>query len=91
MLEIEVQGAIKVMEKCPDAVSVFIAPPDKEALYKRLKARGSESEEEISKRVKAAEWELEQKEKYRYVVVNDDLNTTVAKVEAIMKNEKEKM
>ena len=91
ILEIEAQGALKVMEKRPDAVSIFIAPPDKEALYERLKGRGTEGEEEISKRVKAAEWELEQKEKYDYIVVNDDLDTAVDAIENIMKNEKEKM
>ena len=89
ILEIEAQGALKVMEKKPDAVSIFIAPPDTEALYERLRGRGTESQEEIERRVKASEWELAQKDKYKYVVVNDDLDTAVAAIENIMKNERE--
>ena len=91
ILEIEAQGALKVMEKKPDAVSVFIAPPDTKTLYERLRGRGTESKEEIERRVKASEWELEQKDKYKYVVVNDDLDTAVAAIENIMKNEREKI
>ncbi len=91
ILEIEVQGALKVMQKRPDAVSIFIAPPDEETLFKRLKGRGTEGDEEILRRVKAAEWELSQKEHYDYIVVNDDLDTAVCEIEKIMKDEKEKM
>ena len=91
ILEIEAQGALEVMKKRPDAVSVFIAPPDKETLYERLKGRGTESEEEIAKRIKAAEWELKQKEKYNYIVVNDDLDVAVAAIEKIMNSEKERI
>jgi len=91
ILEIEVQGALKVMEKCKDAVSIFIAPPVEEALYQRLKNRGSETEEQIKKRLKAAKDELSQKEKYDYIVVNDDLETAVCEIENIMKTQKEKM
>lgn len=91
ILEIEVQGALKVMEKRPDAISVFIAPPDVETLYERLKGRGSETEEQIEKRVKAAEWELSQKDKYKHVVVNDDLKEAVLAIENIINNEKRKI
>ena len=91
ILEIEVQGALKVMAKRPDAVSVFIAPPDEEALYERLRGRGSETEEQIEKRVNAAKAELEQKDKYDYIVVNDVLEEAVCDIENIMKSEKEKM
>lgn len=91
ILEIEVQGALKVMEKRPDAVSVFIAPPDEDALYERLRGRGSETEEQIEKRINAAKAELEQKEKYDYIVINDVLEDAVCDIEKIMKSEKEKM
>lgn len=91
ILEIEVQGALKVMEKRPDVVSIFIAPPDENALYERLRGRGSETEEQIEKRVNAAKAELEQKDKYDYIVINDVLETAVCDVENIMKSEKEKM
>lgn len=91
ILEIEVQGALKVMEKRPDAVSIFIAPPDEAVLYDRLRGRGSESEEQIEKRVNAAKAELMQKDKYNYIVVNDVLETAICDIENIMKSEKEKM
>ena len=89
ILEIEVQGALKVMEKCKDAVSIFIAPPDEETLYARLRCRGTETEEEIKKRVNAAKAELMQKEKYDFIVVNDILKNAVCEIESIMKNQKE--
>ncbi len=88
ILEIEAQGAMKVMEAKPDAVSIFIVPPDENTLYKRLKNRGTESEDEIIKRIQAAHWELEQQDKYNYIVVNDDLNEAVSAIENIMKNER---
>ncbi len=91
ILEIEVQGALKVMEKRPEAVTIFIAPPDEAALYERLRGRGTESEEQIEKRVKAAEAELKQKGRYQYIVINDVLEDAVCEVENIMKNTKEKM
>jgi len=91
ILEIEVQGALKVMEKRPDAVSVFIVPPDEDALYERLRGRGSETEEQIENRISAAKAELEQKDKYDYIVVNDVLEVAVEDIEKIMKSEKEKI
>ncbi|MBO5955862.1 MAG: guanylate kinase [Clostridia bacterium] len=91
ILEIEVQGALKVMEKRPDAVTIFLAPPDEKALYERLRARGTETEEQIEKRVKAAEDELKQKGKYQHIVINNVLETAICEVENIMKKAKEKM
>ncbi|MBQ9757906.1 MAG: guanylate kinase [Clostridia bacterium] len=91
ILEIEVQGALKVMEKRPDAVSIFIAPPDEETLFVRLKNRGSETEEQIKNRLNAAKDELSKKGKYDFVVINDDLSVAVCEIENIMKNQKEKM
>ncbi len=91
ILEIEVQGALKVMEKCPYAVSIFIAPPDEDALFVRLKNRGSETDEQIKNRLSAAKDELSKKDKYDFIVVNDDLSVAVCEIENIMKNQKEKM
>ncbi len=91
ILEIEVQGAVKVMEAKPDAISIFISPPSEDALYHRLKNRGTESDEEINRRIGAAKWELEQKDKYNYIVVNDDLDDAVTAIESIIKNEREKI
>ncbi len=90
ILEIEAQGAMKVMAAKPDAVSIFVTPPGEEALYERLRSRGTEDEAEICRRVEAAKWELEQKDKYKYIVVNDNLDDAIAAIESIMKNEREK-
>ena len=82
--EIDVQGALKVMEKYPGGVYVFISPPSIEELRNRLVGRGSESAEEIEKRVKLAEWEMLQRDKYDYIVVNDVLEEAVKKVAQII-------
>ncbi len=89
ILEIEVQGAQTVMEKRKDAVTIFILPPGEEALYERLRNRGTESEEQIEKRINAAKEEMKQKDKYDYRVVNDVLEDAVCEVEAIIKKVKE--
>ncbi len=89
ILEIDVQGALNVMEKEPDAVSIFIAPPNEDALYERLKNRGSESEDEINKRIYAAKSEMQFKDRYKYIVINDNLDFAVEEIKNIMKKEKE--
>ena len=89
ILEIEVQGALSIMENRPDAVSIFVIPPDEETLFERLKGRGTEELEEIEKRMNTAKWELSQKDKYKYVVVNDRLEDAISAIENIIKNEKE--
>lgn len=71
ILEIEVQGGLKVMKACPDAISVFLLPPSMEELEARLRGRQTEDEETVQRRLKAAEWEIQQKAAYRYHVVND--------------------
>lgn len=80
ILEIDVQGALSVKEKYPDAVYIFIAPPDTDTLKKRLRNRGTESSDEIEKRVAAAEWELSQKDKYDYVVYNEVVSDTADEI-----------
>lgn len=84
LLEIDVQGAINVMEKCPDGTYIFIAPPDVETLKERLCGRGSETEEEIANRVGAAMAELEMKDKYDYIVVNNVLDDAIREVKDII-------
>ena len=90
ILEIDVQGALNVIEREIGGVSIFIAPPDENALYERLKGRGTESEEEIQKRISAAEYELKLKDKYDYIVINDKLEDAISRVEEIMSFEKQK-
>lgn len=72
ILEIEVQGANQVKEKCPDAISIFIIPPSMEELEKRIRGRRSEPEEIIQQRLAKASQELKLVGNYKYVVCNDD-------------------
>ena len=84
ILEIEVQGALKVKENLPSSVSIFIAPPDLHTLHSRLKGRATETKEEISRRIAAAEWELKQQSHYDYVIINDVLEDAVQSVKDII-------
>ncbi len=87
VLEIEVQGALQVREKMSDAVFIFIAPPSMEALYSRLKKRGTEPEEIIQERIEKAKRELGLAYKYDYIVVNDDVNNAADRIMAIIRAE----
>ncbi|TYP60003.1 guanylate kinase [Thermosediminibacter litoriperuensis] len=84
ILEIDIQGARQVKENCPDAVFIFILPPDIEELKNRIKKRGSETEESFNLRIKSAEEELKAISYYDYAVVNDDLEAAVEKLESII-------
>ena len=75
ILEIEVNGARQVMENTEDPVSVFILPPSVEELERRLRARGTEAEDKIQKRLETAQRELRYSDCYQYRIVNDDLDT----------------
>ena len=88
ILEIEVQGALKVMRKRPDAVSVFIAPPSIEELRRRLRKRGTETEEVIAERVSQAEREIGEAKKYDYVIINDALEDAVSDFFTVMRAER---
>ena len=72
LLEIEVQGAIQVQEKCPDAVSIFIIPPSMEELERRIRGRSTELEEIIQQRLAKASNEMKMVSQYKYIVCNDD-------------------
>lgn len=74
MLEIEVQGAMQVRRSMPECVSVFILPPSYEELERRLRDRGTESEEKILARLATAQKELPIAQEYDYRIVNDDLD-----------------
>ncbi len=87
LLEIEVQGAQKVMKRCPDHVSVFIAAPSIEVLEQRLRGRGTEAEEVIKRRLNAAKEEMAAAERYRYYVVNDEVELAVQRIETILSAE----
>jgi len=87
VLEIEVQGALQVRQKTSDGVFVFIAPPNKEALYRRLLSRGTESNEVIQKRMDKAEREFPLAHKYDYIVVNDEVTNAADRILAIIRAE----
>jgi guanylate kinase len=77
ILEIEVQGARQVREALPDAVAVFIAPPDEQALQTRLTRRGTDSPAQIARRLETARAELAAQAEFEHVIVNHDLATAV--------------
>jgi guanylate kinase len=84
VLEIEVQGARQVREKLPDAVLVFIAPPSREALRTRLIGRGTDSSEQVARRLETADRELDAAGEFPFVVVNDRLGEAVEELVAIV-------
>lgn len=86
-LEIDVQGAMKVVQQYPDAVTIFLSTPSSAEFERRLRARGTESEDVIRRRLATAEKELQQAGRYRYVVVNDQLDTAVSEICEILKAE----
>lgn len=85
ILEIEIQGACKIREKFPDAVLVFVTPPDGAELEKRLSGRGTETDEVIRNRLQRAIEEAEGIEKYDYIVVNDELDRCMEDIHAIVR------
>ena len=88
ILEIEIQGALKVKELIPEAVCIFILPPSMNELKKRLVGRGTDSREKILDRFKTAYNEINEVTKYNYVVVNDELDVAANKVNAILLSER---
>jgi len=86
-LEIDVQGALKVMQRYPNAVTIFLRTPSAAEFESRLRARGTESENVIQRRLATAERELQLADKYKYVVVNDQLESAVSEICAILKAE----
>jgi guanylate kinase len=84
LLEIDVQGALKVMELYPDAVTIFLKPPSLEILEQRLRSRKTDAEAVIQRRLAKAREELQYVDRYRFQVVNDDLDRAVREVVAIL-------
>ena len=87
ILEIEVNGALQVRDKCKDAAFVFIVPPTRKALYERLKSRGTESEERILARIEKANKEFKLAYQYDYIVVNDEVYNAADRIMAIIRAE----
>lgn len=80
LLEIDVQGALKVKEKLPEAVSIFIAPPHMDSLKERLKDRNTEDQDEIERRLAIAQTELSFQNRYDYRIVNATVEHSVKEI-----------
>ena len=84
LLEIEVQGAMQVMEKMPECVSIFVLPPSFEELERRLRGRGTETEDKIARRLETAKGEIAYADRYRYTIVNGgDLEAAYQELRAV--------
>lgn len=88
ILEIEIQGAKQIREKCPDSILIFLAPPSFEALEERLIKRQTESVEKVKIRLKKAKEEMNETKLFRYLVVNDNLKEAVDNVLGIIRAER---
>ena len=88
ILEIDIQGALKVKEQSKDGIFIFILPPSMEELRNRIEKRGSETEESLMRRFKSAYQEINYVSKYNYAVVNDEVELAVEKIESIIAAEK---
>ena len=88
LLDIDVQGAQQVKKKIPDAVSIFVLPPDRNKLEWRLRHRGLDSKDVIERRLVTASREIENYDKYDYILVNDRLEQAVDELRAIVLSER---
>lgn len=91
ILEIEIQGALKVKEKIPEALLLFVTPPSAQILEQRLRGRGTETDDVIRSRMSRAHEEAEGCEVYDYLIVNDDLDQCINQVHCIIQSEKCRM
>jgi len=85
-----VQGAKQIKEKLPAAVRVFVLPPDRKTLERRLCSRGEDSDDVIQRRLDAATREIENYDKYDYILINDKLEDSSEKLKAIVLSERER-
>jgi len=90
LLDIDVQGAEQIKRKLPGAVSIFIMPPNRSELERRLRDRSQDKEEDIQQRLETARREIENYGKYDYILVNDRLSDSVQALEAILFSERQK-
>ncbi|MDP1797120.1 MAG: guanylate kinase [Planctomycetaceae bacterium] len=86
-LEIDVQGALRVMELYPEAITIFLAPPSMEVCEQRLRARGTESEEILQRRLRKVAEEMSFADRYKFQVVNDELDRAVAEIVALLQSQ----
>ena len=86
LLEIEVEGAKQIKEKFPESLSIFLLPPSKEELEKRIRNRGTEKEEAIDRRLSRANYEIASSNQFDFVLTNHDVDETVKEVFKIIKS-----
>ena len=91
ILEIEVQGALKIKDKCPDAVFIFVVPPNMAELERRLNKRGTESADTIQERLRAARNEIKEYKSYDYIVISDHPKLAAARIESVIEAERIKL
>jgi guanylate kinase len=84
ILEIDVQGAAQIKKKLPAAIAIFIVPPSRQELEKRIRARGQDSGDEIARRLDRARQELEHYREYDYAVINDKKERAEREVQSIV-------
>lgn len=84
LLDIDVQGSLQILKNYPNSITIFIMPPSLETLRKRLEMRRTESRTTIKRRLLTAEKEMNQKDLYRYIIVNDELSVSIEKLAAII-------
>jgi guanylate kinase len=88
LLDIDVQGAAQIKRKLPDAVSIFVLPPNRKTLEKRLRERGEDAEDVIERRLVTASGEIENYDKYDYILINDVLDESIASLQSIVSAER---
>lgn len=88
LLDIDVQGAKQIQDKLPEAVSIFILPPDRKTLEVRLRKRSEDEEEVILKRLDKATSEIENYDRYNYILVNDQLEDSIKLLRAVVRGER---
>jgi guanylate kinase len=88
LLDIDVQGAAQIKGNLTDAISIFVLPPDRKTLEWRLRNRHEDSEDEIQRRLLTATREIEEYDKYDYVLINDQLEKSIERLEAIVLSER---
>jgi guanylate kinase len=87
ILEIDWQGARQVRESMPEAISIFILPPTRSELERRLRARRTDSDEVIARRLEEAQGDMTHWDEFDYVIINDDLDKAVGELEAILRGD----
>ena len=88
ILEIEVQGAMQIKKNFPEAILTFVAPPNREELERRLRGRGTETEDQIAFRLATAIGEMNRMKEYDYIIVNDEIEQAADDVLAVLRAEK---